>query len=280
MERLKDLYSLPTFGEFMRLVEEMSSVLDLNDPITPDHAQEIIELLTGLDYGSELLRRIKTFGSWKAYQSPDNIGIPGVIDINKATQPELMEFIVECARLSKYIKAETGVISEVLESNVGQAQNKLGQKMRENDQTQIKFEFDGYNLTFTREVRLRPTFMDKPEVFTFLPNIGQGDCIQPTVPWQTLEKIMENCLGDLPMAPYENGVPNVSDIPEVTERDEVNDQGEFEKKQIPSYFVYHDGSKYIVAERLPAGVSENGQEYRNVATLYETNSAKLTSRKY
>jgi hypothetical protein len=120
--------------------------------------------------------------------------LPGIIDLQATTKPEIVALLVEMERLYKQLQERL----EVLESNRGLLRGKLGEMMRDNGESEFKAcDSRGHPVANIKlDLKFRPSWPERDMQFVFLTDIGQGDIIQQSVPWQTAEKVINGYVDD------------------------------------------------------------------------------------
>ena len=264
-----------TYGELLKFIKSQM-VQDQLDPEDKDswsqdmceeahdavlsHVAECPNLSVGF---TELL------GKYATYKHEDG-AIPNAVNFNEATPHQTMLALVDMAKLNKFI-GESGEFAKTFKSNFGEAKARVGRYMREGSQTKVELSDDAGRRRLANillDQRYSVTWPDSEAHFEFLEIIGQGDCVQPTVPWQTDTKIMTNVIDELPEVPYddENGV-DMSGLTKTDGMFEVqSDDGTTEKRQ---YFQYSDDQYTYVCEK-------RGKGFEPLAKMYLITNAKVS----
>lgn len=220
--------------------------------------------------------------------------IPGVINFKTATRVEVIDFLLASARM----KATLDGLAEIVESNHNAARARLGRDMSRNNETRLEISDDHGNrvANILLEVKQRPSWEDKEYQFEFVKAIGQGDIIQETIPWQTIEKLMSTMIDELPHVPYDEKTG--FDMSKLFDPDTVStraldkeimiqaEQGYFdlsatpwaapgvyfddEQRKLRVFFMYNDGTYTWLMERLPKNNTQR------LGKLYATTNAKVS----
>jgi len=252
---------------------------------------EFISQLTGVAMNAEFIQQLQDIASMKL----EGDEIPGVINFKTATRAEVIDFLLSSERMKKTLKG----ITEIVESNNNAARGRLGKDMSANNESKLEISDEHGNklANIKLEVKQRPTWEDKEYQFYFMETIGQGGVIQPSIPWQTVEKIMSDMIDELPQVPYDEDrgfdFTDLFDPASVSKRalnkafDSQEEQGYFdialqpnwmkpgvyvdeEKRKLHTFFTYHDGTYAWVMERV------GGENTRRIGKLFATTNAKVT----
>ena len=200
--------------------------------------------------------------------------IEGVIDINASPRDDVMRSMVDMARLTMFLGDSADWVKN-LKSNYSQARNKVGDMMRKANEGSLEL-LDPTGRRKIANIKLSNrqvvSWSDSDQHFEFFRLIGQGNCVQETVPWQTDEKIMACMLDDLPDAEFnpETGV----DLKSIDKNEGV--YTEIRQPDTPmasqhkrQFFQYSDDTYTYVCEKRGSG-------YETLAKLYLLSSAKVT----